>query len=98
MTWWQEIEPPNEEQARIAKALAPWCTERIALLRQVRMSAEDEGLLGALALQDPATLDQRRRHWIRQMLYRYRRALPPDARPKVNPDDPIVREMEEAGV
>jgi hypothetical protein len=96
--WWRETEPPEEEARRIAVVLGPWATARLHLLHQVQMEKRDEELRDALARRDPTTLNEQQRHWIRQMLWRYRRVLPSDARPRANPDDPIVRAMEEARV
>lgn len=96
--WWADPEVPEEEAARMTVALAPWARERLRLLSQIAMTKVDSHLVQALARRPDGEIDAERRYWIRQLLWRYRRLLPPDMRPKVNPDDPIVRAMEEAGV
>jgi hypothetical protein len=92
--WWIDEEATtHDEERKLDSTLAPWCRERIATLLQLNLLPNDVALLEAIARKPDAELDAQRRHWIRQMLWRYRRALPPDIRPKANPDDPIVREM-----
>lgn len=96
--WWGDRDADEDEAERMTATLAPWCRERLRLLAQIDMTQQDRGLVEGLARRADAELTAERRHWIRQLLWRWRRALDPSIRPKVNPDDPIVRAMEEAGV
>jgi hypothetical protein len=96
--WWIEQEPSAEDAERTALALAPTMRRCISTLLQLELLPNDRDLMQALARRPDAELTAERRHWVRQTLWRYRRRLPADIRPKANPDDPIVRAMEEAGV
>lgn len=96
--WWGDTDTVEEEAARMTGTLVPWCRERLRLLAQIDMTANDRGLVEGLMRRSDAELTAERRHWIRQLLWRYRRVLAGDIRPRVNPDDPVVRAMEEAGV
>jgi hypothetical protein len=91
-------DPPDDDAERLALVLAPRMRECIRALLNVTMVPNDQALVQGLARRDPATLTAQQRHWIAQLLWRYRRNVPSELRPKLNPDDPIVREMEMAGV
>lgn len=91
-------DPPDDDAERLALVLAPRMRASIQALLNVTMLPNDQALLDSLARRDPATLDAQQRHWIAQFMWRYRSRVPAALRPKLNPDDPIVREMERAGV
>jgi len=91
---WSPPEPDDDDEERIALAFAPLMAERIRALMPVTMSPRDCELLEAIARHDPKTLTADQRHWVRQLRWKYRHSLPEDQRPKLNPDDPIVRKLE----
>lgn len=95
---WSPPEAPDDDAERLAIVLAPLMVERITTLLGLRvMTVRDRELVQAMARRDPRTLTPDHRHWVQQLLWRYRRALAADIAPKLNPDDPIVREMEKTG-
>jgi hypothetical protein len=96
--WWIEQERTPEDAERTAIALAPSVREHIKTLLQLDLLQNDRDLMEALLRRPDNELTAERRRWVRQALWRHRRRLPPDIRPKANPDDPIVRELEAAGV
>lgn len=96
MTWQPPEQDDDEERMRIT--LAPVMAARIRyLLALTVMAGKDRTLAEQLGRRDPKTLTPEHRHWVQQLLWRYRRALPAGVAPRLNPDDPIVREMEAAG-
>jgi len=109
---WSPPEPDDDDAERLAIVLAPRMKERLIALLAIPlkrdqsewqvpiMSGKDRGLLLSMWRRDPKTLTPEHRHWIAQLLWRYRKApeIPATMRPKLNPGDPIVRAMEDAGV
>ncbi len=97
---WTPPEPPDDDAERLALTLAPYLRARIDVLLTVPMTAADHALVEGMARRDPKTLTPDHRGWIFRLLWKYRRSseIPASMRPKLNPDDPIVRAMEDAGV
>jgi hypothetical protein len=84
-------ETDNEEVARVRAALAN--LDRI-LCERLLAAAKPGGYEASFLRRDPATFDQADRLTLRRIAYFYRLRLPAHLRPRKNPDDPIVREME----
>ena len=97
---WSPSEPDDDDAERLKLTLAPYLRARIDVLLKVPMAAKDHGLVTAMARRDPKELTPDHRQWIKRLLWQYRRSpeIPAEMRPKMNPDDPIVRAMEDAGV
>lgn len=91
-------DPPDDDEERLAIVMAPRMIERIRALLGISLAPKDRTLVESLARRDPKTLTAEHRSWIASLLWKYRRDLPANLRPRLNPDDPIVREMEAAGV
>ncbi len=97
---WAPPEPEDDDAERMATALAPYLRSRIEALLKAPLMPKDRDLVAAMARRDPKTLTPDHRQWISGLLWKYRRSaeIPASMRPKLNPDDPIVRAMEDAGV
>jgi hypothetical protein len=88
---YQVPEIDQEEEKRVRKALAN--CDRILAERLV--SATRPGSFERQFLErDPDTYDGFDRRLLKSLAWHYRRQLPSWLRPKLNPDDPIVRMME----
>lgn len=90
------IEIDEDDLDRVAKAVAAEMAIEIAALRRVAIRAQDRVFLRRAAAIDPLHLSDNDRARIRSLCWRYRHALPAHLRPKLNPDDPVVRELEAA--
>jgi hypothetical protein len=91
-------EPEDDDEERLAIALAPRMAAYVSALFAITMVPKDRELLGSLARRAPQTLTAEHRLWITRLAWKYRSDMRRSLRPKLNPDDPIVREMEMAGV
>jgi len=93
---WQAPEQDDDEE-RMAITMAPVMVTRIKALLGITLAPADAALVDGLTRRDPKTLTAEHRHWVQRLLWKYRRDLPRGVAPKLNPDDPIVREMEMTG-
>jgi hypothetical protein len=92
--WWIDAETEADDDARkLSSSLAARYREYIAMLQQVDLLPSDRSLVEAVARKPDTEFTAQRRHWIQQILWRYRLRLPAGVAPKANPTDPIVRDM-----
>ena len=95
MRWRETPEPEDDDEERIAILFAPMMIERIrALLGLTCMLPNDRDVLMDLARTAPQQLSRDQRHQVRVLMWKYRRDVPPALRPRLNPCDPIARELE----
>lgn len=86
-------EDDPEEQRRIARAIAE--ADR-NLASALFAATEPLTYERALLSRRPETYDEHDRATLKRMAWHYRNRLPRWLRPKFNPDDPIIRERDQA--
>ena len=84
-----EIDPEEDRRIRLALVQA----DR-TLCDHLRAAAPPGTYEAAFLRRDADTFDTTDRALLKRLRWHYRRRLPAWLRPKVNPDDPIVRERE----
>lgn len=85
-----------EDAARVRQAVDAELRLLVSAIRGTdrRLWGIDTGFVdGACRCVPVSAMSDRQREHIRRVAWRLRRYLPAHLRPKLNPDDPIVREM-----
>ena len=95
-------EEDAEEAARIEKALVTWLGGRITALRALQLppASAEAKFIERMDLQLNVfhrAADKNDVRMIKRLCWNYRRQMPAPSRPKLPPDDPVVREMEARG-
>lgn len=90
-----DLDTPEQDAARQAASQRDFLRLVVAALGQVRMlpGHPDQGRLRRLMQVDLAAITDEQIAALDRMAWRYRRQLRRGLAPKVNPDDPIVREI-----
>ncbi len=94
-----QFDEPDDDAARLAKTFQTWCAMQVEKLLAVKahLTQPERGQLRDLDTrlcvlrQAPRDSDIA---WLKNLSWKYRRQLPRALAPKVNPQDPIVMEME----
>ena len=89
------VEHDPEEAARVRKARVAAAAEKLTALRAAPPKGTYEFMF---VRRSPETFDECDFALLRRLVWHYRDRLPGWMRPKLNPDDPIVRELEARNV
>ncbi len=88
-----DTDDATQDAARVAKAERQVMVATLNALRRVRNTVQDRAILRGLVQADFDWLTAEQRAALERMAWKYRRQIPPHLAPKLNPDDPIVRDM-----
>lgn len=94
-----QFDEPDDDAARMANTFQKWCAMQVGKMLAIKesLTQAERGQLRDLdtricVLRQAATDTDIA--WLRKVAWKYRRALPRAQAPKLNPEDPIVMEME----
>lgn len=91
-------EPDAEEETRVRRAVGAARKAVIAAMARAGIAeapgTRDARLLRELKRADPDWLDEDQAQALDRLAWKHRRKLPRHLVPRMNPDDPIVRELE----
>ncbi len=94
-----QFDEPDDDAARMEKTFQQWCAMQVEKLLSIKahLTQAERGQLRDLDTRI-CILRQTAREadiaWLKNLAWKYRRALPRALAPKMNPQDPIVMEME----